>query len=225
MENNFWGQSFMLETLDWQVIGLTLNIVGIFFLANSLTFKRPKRALHEFFGVEKALPLRRIREHVLNKIQVYIGFTFLIAGYSTLIWVYLAEKTGTTSKVIQPNLLTIALILVVSTVLLTLVLKIVQFGWTRVTFKRLLIEFFREHQSDLLKNVHVAKEVGELLKIPRNRDDSIEDYVVKIMESLHIPIENEGKGSGAVHDRRKANRRQASPKSEQVHPATPPRIG
>jgi len=94
-----------------------------------------------------------------------------------------------------------------------------------VTFKHLLIEFFREHQIDLMKNVQVAREVGELLKIPRNRDDSIEDYVVKIMETLHIPMESDSKAAGSSQDRLKAGRIKTPSKQEQVHPATPPRIG
>ena len=224
----------MLESLDWRVIGLTFNIVGIFFLANSITFARPRRKLHEFFGVERSYPLRSIREHVLNKIQVYIGFTFLIGGFGVQIFDVLdkARKTENAGA-IQPNLLTIALILLLSIVLLTVVLKIVQFAWTRVTFKRLLIEFFRENEWDLVKNVHVAKEIGSLLKIPRDRDDSIDDYVSKIRAALHIPGEETAKPKGktagtavrARSEHRETLRASASEGSEKVHPATPPRIG
>ncbi len=214
----------MLEALDWRVVGLTLNIVGVFFLAGSITFKRTRRVLHECFGVEKTYPLRKVREYVLNKVQVYIGFTFLIAGFIIQVWDILAKnKAGGSSDIIEPNLLSIAIVLVISTVVLTVILKIVQLCWTRVTFKRLMIDFFREHEWELVKNAEVAKEIGGLLKIPRNKDDSIEDYVLKIKKALHIASDSE-KSKASRSERSDSLRSQKPGSAENVHPATPPRI-
>jgi len=220
----------MFESLDWRectstVIGLTLNIVGIVFLANGITFKRPKRVLHEFFGVEKAYPLNKIRDYVLNKTQVYIGFVFLIVGYAIQIWASLSQNKAkdvhdSMAGTVGTNLLLVFLILVLSAVILTVILKIVQLAWTRFTFKHLMINFFREHDWELVKNIEVAKQIGSLLKIPRIKDDSIEEYVLKIKEALHIPVDSE-----AITDRSESLRPQKPQSKDQVHPATPPRIG
>jgi hypothetical protein len=184
--------------------------------------------LHEFFRVEKAYPLDKIRDHVLNKIQVYIGFIFLIAGYAIQIWAtLLREKTEeTASSPVGPNLLFVFLILVASVIFLTVILKIVQFSWTRWTFKHLMIDFFRDHDWELVKNIDVAKQIGYLLKIPKIRDESIEDYVKRLKETLHIPAEN-GIAPPPKPDRNDTRRTSAKslPPAEQLHPATPPRIG
>ncbi len=219
------------EALDWRectstVIGLTLNIVGIVFLANGITFKRPKRVLHEFFGVEKAYPLNKIRDYVLNKAQVYIGFFFLIAGYAIQIWSTLSQNQakGSGPEAVSTNLLFVFMILVASMILLTVILKIVQFAWTRWNFKHLMVDFFRDHDWELVKNPEVAKQIGYLLKIPRNKDDSVEDYVMRVKHALHIPVVPKG-SPPARPDRRDVHMPQKPGSSGDVHPATPPRIG
>jgi len=218
------------DALAWRdctatVIGLTLNIVGIVFLANGITFKRPKRVLHEFFGVEKAYPLNKIRDYVLNKTQVYIGFIFLIIGYAVQIWSTLSQhKAQNPAEMLGTNLLFVFLILVASVVLLTVILKIVQFAWTRWNFKHMMIDFFRDHDWELVRNPEVAKQIGYLLKIPRNKDDSIEDYVLRVKQALHIPVDNGG-GTPAKADRPEAHISQKTPSMDELHPATPPRIG
>ncbi len=216
----------MLETLNLDVIGLTFDIVGIFFLANSIKFKRSRRVLHEYFGVEKMYPLKNIREYVVRKIQVYIGFAFLFAGYVAQITAIISANVSVDEpSMIKPNLLAIAGILIFSIVVITLILQIAQSSWTRITFKRLLIDFFREHEWEMVRNTDIAKEMGELLKIPRDSDDSIEDYILKIKKALHI----DESSKSPVNQQRKerAERGIKSGKAglpQQVHRATPPRI-
>ena len=56
-----------MDTSVTTVIGLAMNVVGIFFLANSIIFRRPQRVLEEFFGAGKT-SIRLIKDYVLNKI-------------------------------------------------------------------------------------------------------------------------------------------------------------
>jgi hypothetical protein len=218
----------MLGTLDLNVMGLTFNIVGIVFLANSIKFKRMRRVVHEYFGVEKMYPLKEIREHVVRKIQVYMGFLFLMLGYviqiSAIIY---SNVSADTTSMIKPNLLAVAGILVVSIAFITLLLKIVEVNWTRVSFKRLLIDFFRDHQWELVRNQDIAKEMGDLLKIPRHKDDSIEDHVFKIKQALHIEDEPEPENASNNVRRERAEMGIKQPgklASQPLHRATPPRI-
>lgn len=213
-----------LGSLDLNVIGLTFDIVGIFYLANSIKFKRSRRVLHEFFGVQKTFPLKDIREYVVRKIQVYLGFSFLFAGYTIqLIW-FIMDSQEPEGSVLPSNLLAIAGILLFSIVVITLILKLVQIGWTRWTFKRLLIDFFRQHEWELVTHTDVAKEMGELLKIPRNKDDSIEEYILKIKTALHIQEAPEINGANQRRERVEIGIKPAKLSGSQVHRATPPRI-
>lgn len=218
----------MLGTLDLNVMGLTFNIVGIVFLANSIKFKRMRRVVHEYFGVEKMYPLKEIREHVVRKIQVYMGFLFLMLGYviqiSAIIY---SNVSADTTSMIKPNLLAVAGILVVSIAFITLLLKIVEVNWTRVSFKRLLIDFFRDHQWELVRNQDIAKEMGELLKVPRNKDDSVEDHVLRIKQALHM--EDEPKPDNSTNNVRRERaemgiKQPGKLAGKPLHRATPPRI-
>lgn len=210
----------VLGTLDLNVIGLTFNIVGIFYLANSIKFKRSRRALQEFFGVQKTLPLKKLRENVVRKIQIYLGFFFLFTGYTIQIAANLiTQETPQESLQIKPNLLTIAAILVVSLLVITIATKVVLLCWGKWTFKRLLIEFFHEHEWELVTHTDIAKEMGELLKIPRNKDDSIEEYMLKIQKALHIKPSLE-----ANPIKREKGLKTGKPGGAQAHRATPPRI-
>lgn len=214
----------MLGTLDLDVIGLTFGVVGLFFLANSLQFKRIRRVLHEYFGVEKMLPLKEIRTHMVRKVQIYLGFLFLFLGYGVQIAAKI-EKNINDSKetsLFQPDLLTVAGIMLVSIVTITVLLKIIQVVWTRVTFKRLLIDFFRDHEWELVRNIDIAKELGFLLKIPFHKDDSIEEYVGKIKKALHIPTTTNG--AAQQRQEKKAALPPKATSSQAVHRATPPRI-
>jgi hypothetical protein len=215
----------MLGPLDLNVIGLTLNIVGIFFLANSIKFKRSRRVLHEYFGVERMYPLKNIQEHMVRKIQVYLGFLFLFGGYAIQISAIIMDNISKNDRsLIKPNLLTIAGVLLVSIVAITLILKVMEISWSRWTFKRLLIDFFREHEWELVRNTDIAKEMGEILKIPRDKDDSIEDYVLKIKNALHIESSTNGANAQQRRERVEVPRKSAQLSSATVHRATPPRI-
>jgi len=99
-------------------------------------------------------------------------------------------------------------------------MKVVLICWGRWTFKRLLIEFFREHEWELVTHTDIAKEMGELLKIPRNKDDSIEEYMLKIQKALHI----EPSMDAASGQRSEKGIKTGKLGGLKAHRATPPRI-
>jgi ABC-type transport system involved in multi-copper enzyme maturation permease subunit len=171
-------------------------------------------------------PLKDIREHVVRKIQVYLGFIFLFGGYGIQLSAIISNNVSSNDRsMIRPNLLMVAGILVCSIIAISLLLKVIQIVWTRITFKRLLINFFQGHEWELVRNTDIAKEMGELLKIPRDKDDSIEDYILKIKKALHIEPAPEGPVNH--HHRRERAEMGIKPGklgAPQVHRATPPRI-
>ena len=62
------------------VIGLTCNVVGVFFLANSIRFREPRKAIEDALGVG-VRSLLKVRDTALNNMQVIIGFLFLTTGF------------------------------------------------------------------------------------------------------------------------------------------------
>ncbi len=58
-----------MPTGDLIILGLTLEIVGFYFLASSIVFKRPKRILEEIYGIRKG-SLRPVKDSVYRKYQI-----------------------------------------------------------------------------------------------------------------------------------------------------------
>ena len=69
---------------------------------------------------------------------------------------------------LAPARFLIAAILIASMTTVTLLLKVIQIIWTKQRFKRLLTDFFRQHDWALDKYPATAKEVGEILGVERN---------------------------------------------------------
>ena len=174
----------MFESLNPSVIGYTLNVVGLFFLASAISFKNPRRQIEEILGVERPRSLSTVRDHLVNQIQVYIGFVFLVAGYVLLMGD--ALSTDSISPGEDPNLLWIAMVLLIATIATMAFLKIVQLLFTRRKFRRLLAEVLRESHFNLERNQKLAVQIGELLQIPQTRDQSVPEYINEVMTALGI---------------------------------------
>jgi hypothetical protein len=219
----------MIEDLfnDWQIIGLTLNIVGVYFILNSLIFKKPRRFLNDYYGIEKRRPLREIRENVLSQVQLVVGFVFLIFGFFLQISYQLSLRVEERGSFFQdPSVLTIAATLIGSMLLVMIVLKGFQIYWTKRTFRRLLIDFFRENPWALEQYPATAKEVGLILGVTAAKDDSVAEYLDRLRKFLEI--DGDTKKNDDARDKSVARPRSAirqEPISSAPHPATPPRIG
>src|SRR5690348_12535393 len=58
-----------MDSPSLAVIGLVCDVVGVFFLANSIRFREPRKAIEENLGVA-AKSLDRVRDTALNNMQV-----------------------------------------------------------------------------------------------------------------------------------------------------------
>lgn len=158
------------------VIGLTCNLVGVFFLANSIIFRRRRKVIEEFFGVGVG-SLATIRDYALNKMQVVIGFLFLNAGFLLQAFSHLGS--------LQDHILTFA---ICATIVASAVVVYV-FGaiFSRRSFRRYLREFFVTHEWSFTDNMALTKEIGLFLGVKRSPDMTVEDYVRAVRSSLGVP--------------------------------------
>jgi hypothetical protein len=169
-----------LAPSELAVIGLTCNLVGVFFLANSIIFRRPRRVLDEFFGVG-AGSLAIVRDYALNKIQVVIGFLYLNLGFLLQAWAYIGAV---------PNRVPTAVVCG-AIVALAGVFYLIGSIHSRRTFRRLLKEFFQKHQWSFTENMALTKEIGEFLGVRHTENMTVEDFVAAVREQLDLP-RNEG---------------------------------
>ena len=65
---------------DWFGVGLVTSIVGGFLLANSILFRHPRTLVEDHFGGSRRR-LASIRSYIFHRLQVHLGFLFLLTGF------------------------------------------------------------------------------------------------------------------------------------------------
>ncbi|MFQ5506288.1 MAG: hypothetical protein ACE5F1_16085 [Planctomycetota bacterium] len=183
-----------MEAPEYLVIGLTCNLVGIFLLANSIVFRSPRRLLEEFFGVGIG-SIRPIRDYVLNKIQVIIGFLFLTAGF------VLQALSGWSWIVQKGPVLAICGAIVTVAALVYFVGQL----YSRRSFRRYLCDFFQQHSFNFIQNMEMTKQIGKAFGILPAPEDSVEVYVAKVKRALGLrptkpPSEDVSKRSRRIRE-------------------------
>lgn len=178
-----------METSELEVVGLTCNVVGVFFLANSIRFREPRKAVEEALGVG-ARTLERVRDTALNNMQVMIGFLFLTAGFLLGIMAKWDAVTGQFET------------LVLCAAIIGFAVGVYAAGAynSRRKFKKLLREIFQNQASwSFSGNMAVTKEIGEIMGVPQDADATVEAYVQKVRQALGVQATS--KDRQAVTDR------------------------
>lgn len=161
-----------MENPELAVIGLTCNVVGVFFLVNSIRFREPRKALADTLGVG-GRSLLKVRDTALNNMQVIIGFLFLTTGFllqfvakwdmqlATLLWcIGILGFAGAVYAIGAYS--------------------------SRRAFRRLLREFFQSQQWSFQDDMELTKEIGEVLGVPLAKDMTVEAYVHQVRQALGV---------------------------------------
>lgn len=157
---------------DWMGIGLVLAIVGSFLLANSILFRHPRQLVVERFGRE-IQQLRKIREYIFHRVQVNVGFGFLLAGFGLQLYGHYSPLPAGVDKEFPAMWLGVIVVLAVA-------LLIASWWWSLLAFRRYLREYFRTHPADFEADLGLAREVGDLFGLASHADDTVESYVARL---------------------------------------------
>lgn len=164
--------AFTMENPELAVVGLTCNVVGVFFLANSIRFREPRKALEDALGTG-GRSLLKVRDTALNNMQVIIGFLFLTTGY--LLQVVAKWDGALTTLLLCAAILAFA----------GAVYAIGAYS-SRRAFRKLLREFFQSEQWSFQDDMELTKEIGEILGVPLAKDMTVEAYVHKVRQALGV---------------------------------------
>lgn len=178
-----------MENLDLRVLGLTCQLIGIFFVAISMVFKKPRAIIGELFGVKTGDTVKQFRDMVFKKNQLALGLILIAFGYVLQIVGLMpgaADPSGPARFFADWNPALFLGFLLVAIVALTVVANLIGLVWARRTFNRLLTEFLRDNHELLEENIQVTKELGELVGVESGRDSSIEEYLHNFRRKLRL---------------------------------------
>ncbi|MBI3817560.1 MAG: hypothetical protein HY286_02625 [Planctomycetes bacterium] len=172
-----------MNALDCQVLGLTMNIVGVVAYANSIVFRRPRQVIEEFFG-ESRPSLNNIKDLVLRKVHTYFGLGFLLAGFLLQIigaFPYLPKSENGSA------FLPWALIGVLAVAAAAEVFAV---RYSKRSFKRHVRRFFKIHPNyPLEKNPELAKEIAAVFELRASPDATVEGFVADLRQRLGVTPE------------------------------------
>jgi hypothetical protein len=164
---------------DWGSLGLILDLAGCFLLANGILFRDPRGLVEERFARSR-LALRTMRAFLFHRVQMMIGFAFLLAGFSLELFARLRPQPP--DPAVGSPALWIGVV-----VLLAVALEVLGWWWSMHSFRRHLREWFRDHPPDFETDAQVAREVGELFGIDTHADDTVQSYVARVRKAVGLP--------------------------------------
>ncbi len=172
---------FLDPPTDWLAVGIVLAIVGGFLLANSILFRHPRTLVEEHFG-ERTGRLATIREYIFHRVQVHLGFFFLLVGFGLQLyghWRPLPPEA--VSEAFPTNWIGAVLLAVVG-------LEIAGWFLSRWLFQRYVRAYFLEHPPSLETDMRLARELGELFSVSSAGDDTVQSYLAKIRHKIGLPV-------------------------------------
>ncbi|MEW6072676.1 MAG: hypothetical protein AB1726_08820 [Planctomycetota bacterium] len=171
-----------LETAspDWFGVGIVLAIAGSFLLANAILFRHPRNLVAEHFG-RGISRLSSIREYIFHRLQVHLGFFFLLAGFGFQLYGHYRPGGEPGGERSFPTLW-VGVVLVAG-----VLLEIVGWWLSHWLFRKYVREYFLAHPPDLDTNLALARELGELFGIRSALDDSVPAYLARVRSELGLP--------------------------------------
>jgi hypothetical protein len=173
---------------DLEFLGRSLGMVGLFFICCAILQHKPKHLLEESFGVHRD-GLRQLRGSVFRKNQLALGFLSALAGLILSQFGHLIGRSDGQGLLINASASTLILTWLLFVVVLCAVLNYLCRLFSKRHFKRVVREVVAEHRWPFEKNMTLTTEIGDLLGVVREVDDSVERYVARLKEHLALPVE------------------------------------
>ncbi len=185
-----WRGIPLSDHITLATVGIALNIVGVIFLTNAMVVRKPRRFIQQYFGVERPQPLRTVLDQLNAKAQIFTGFVALLIGFSLQIAARINPPLASGDPVAGDGLterLTALGVLALGILAVTVLLRFGQNAWSVANMRRMLAEFFHEHDDwNFEKHPNQTREIGELLGVSSREDDSIGDYAARVRDGLRL---------------------------------------
>ncbi len=177
---------------DWAGVGLMASVVGGFLLANSILFRPPRELVEQHFGGAPRR-LATIRTYVFHRLQVHLGFLFLLGGFGLQLYGRYQAPPPDGWRAFPTAWVGILALSLGALELL---------GWwlSHALFRHHVKAHFRARPPDLETNVALARELGELFGIQSAGDDTVQAYLERLRRALGLPPGRPGAPRRAAKD-------------------------
>lgn len=166
-------------TTNLTILGACLIILGAFFLTLAIIVKSPRTIMRELLGV-KVDRLKTFKYFIAQRLEAMLGFLCILFGTSLVLYARISEESART------NLLAYLVV----TILVMSVLGLVLYRSCSVLAKWIFVRLFRtyaeRHRIPIHRDEGLLKELGEILEIPRDEEETIETYARKIRDRLDL---------------------------------------
>ena len=175
-----------MDEFDFDFLSLTMGMVGLFFICCSILQRKPKHILEELFGVYNG-GLRHLKTSVFKKNQLVLGFACIMLALMLRIFSHSLTVEGSEGILDSYDPVALSLALVGTGIALCSLLYYFCRVWSKWHFRRIVAEVVTEHQWPFESNVNLAVEIGSLLGLRRQPDDTVEDYLADLRRFLALP--------------------------------------
>lgn len=175
-----------MAEFDFDFVSLIMSMVGLFFICCAIALKKPKHILEEMFGVYSG-GLRDLKSSVFKKHQLFLGYGCI--AFAIILNVFSRSLARADEHAILDSLnpLTLALALVGLVAVLCAILNYLSRLFSKWHFRKIVTEVIKEHRWPFESNVTLAAEVGQLLGLQRDPDDTVDVYLAKLRDHLDLP--------------------------------------
>jgi hypothetical protein len=174
---------------DIRIVALSLQILGIYFLALSTIFKKPRRVVEEVIGSPRG-SLRPVKDYLYRMNQLVIGLILLISGYGLQILGVLdsgrAEVTHGSYLFSGWSRVAVMVFLAACISVVGVVLHFVGSLLAKRSFKNLIISYVKEHNWAFEDNMKLTKEIGNIIGVSEATVSTIEEYVDEVKRRLKL---------------------------------------
>lgn len=167
------------------IVAWCLILLGAFFLAKSVVVKGQKWTMKELLGL-RVDKLKIFRNHIIQRLEASFGFLFVAMGIGIHVYVLLRQYTDSNPQTTYVQVLEYFGITVGAMVLFAVAIHYVC-GWiSRKVFLELLAYLVVRYRYRIEDDERLMKQLGEVMKVRRSEDDTVETYADRIEAGLRL---------------------------------------
>jgi hypothetical protein len=167
------------------IVAWCLILLGVFFLAKSVVVKGQKWTMKELLGL-RIDKLKIFRNYIIQRLEASFGFFFVLLGVGTHLYVLIREYKDDNPPTAYVQILEYLGLTAVAMIVFAVALHYVC-GWiSRKVFLDILAYLVVRYRYRIEDDERLLKQLGEVMKVPRSEDDTVESYAQKIEAGLRL---------------------------------------